>query len=65
MVNKDLQKHGWRASKTLPSKVEAYSKQWNLQETELRAEHSCRQYRRRKMTDDKEKKSRINWQALV
>jgi len=44
----------------LPSKVEAYSKQWNLQETELRAEHSCRQYRRRKMTDDKEKKSRIN-----
>jgi len=38
--------------KTLQSKIKAYSKQWNLQETELRGVHSCRHHHHRKMMDD-------------
>jgi len=40
--------------KTLQSKMKAYSKQWNLQETELRGVDSCRHHDHRMTIDDKE-----------
>jgi len=41
---------------TLQSKIKAYSKQWNLQETELCDVHSWRHHHRHKIMDDKERR---------
>jgi len=49
----------------MQSKIKAYSKQWNLQETELRGVDSCRHHHHRKMMDDKERNSKFAGNMLA
>jgi len=42
------------SKKMLQGEMKAYSKQWNLQETELHSVDLCQHHLHRKMMDDKE-----------
>ena len=52
----DRQPKTWMSAskKMLQGEMKAYSKQWNLQETELHSVDLCQHHLHRKMMDDKE-----------